>query len=359
MRFKRSAAIVITLENDDFVFHSTLSYQTCTANPTALEIVRRLGDWSDLEGIMAFFPGYSRASVDRSVQQLIELGALIVEGSDAAERDRDFEDLWLWGPLAAAYHFGARDTAFVSVEASHEALREQVKFIPSPRLYLLNEDRETDVLLSLQEKYREPFLTMARRRTNRVLLDQAITLQQLADCLLFSMAITGIIAEPEVVDLPVKMTPSGGGRNPYEAYVCVRNVEGVPPGVYHFSAMQRTLGIVDAEPPPPFPDMLAGQPWTANAAAVIFLVANFDRAMWKYHNAGAYRVVMLEAGHIAQNISLAATAHGLAANPTGAMSHDLVERTLHVGGITQSVVYALVMGAVEPVADEALWPKSA
>jgi SagB-type dehydrogenase family enzyme len=115
-------------------------------------------------------------------------------------------------------------------------------------------------------------------------------------------------------------------------------------GVYHYSAIDRTLGAVSGGPPPPFPSLLAGQDWTSKAAAVVFLVANFDRTMWKYHQPGAYRVTMIEAGHIAQNMILAAAKHGLAANPTGAMAPDLVEATLGVGGITQSVVYAIVLG---------------
>src|SRR6202040_3384069 len=106
----------------------------------------------------------------------------------------------------------------------------------------------------------------------------------------FSMAITAFIEDPETVDLPLKMTPSGGARNPYEAYVCVRNVTGLTPGTYHYSALEHSLGTVQDGQPPPFPAMLADQPWTATAAAVIFLVANFDRAMWKYRDPGAYRV---------------------------------------------------------------------
>jgi SagB-type dehydrogenase family enzyme len=185
---------------------------------------------------------------------------------------------------------------------------------------------------------------MARRRTDRRLRDEPIAVEALADCLHVSMAITALIDDPEIADLPLKMTPSGGGRNPYEAYVCVRNIVGVAPGAYHYSGMERSLGLVGPGPPPPFPDMMAGQSWTSAAAAVIFLVANFDRAMWKYHQPAAYNATMIEAGHIAQNIMLAATGHGLVANPVGALSLDTVERVLGVSGPTQAVVYALVLG---------------
>jgi len=359
VRVKRSSAIVVLLENDEFVFHNFLDQQTFTANPMALEILRRLHAWTDLEALRDFFPDYSRASIERSIDQLIELGALLVEESEAAAFDEDYVRTWAWGSLSAAYHFSARDGAFISAEDGVELLRQQAKFIPSPPLYQRNTNPATDIPLPIQGEYSEPFLTMAKRRTNRVMLDAPIALEQLADCFLFSMAITAFIENPDIVDLPLKMTPSGGGRNPYEAYVCVRNVTGLPPGTYHYSALDRTLGVVGEGAPPPFPTLLAGQQWTSTAAAVIFLVANFERPMWKYQDPHGYRVVMMEAGHIAQNIMLVATHYDFVANPSGAFSRSAVEETLHVGGVTQSVLYALVLGVPAPDSDAARDPTAA
>lgn len=336
------------MENDEFVFHNFLGQQTFSANPTALEILRRLHVWMDLEELRELLPGYSRESIERSVDQLIELGALIVEASDAAAQDDDYVRTWAWGPLAAAYHFSTQDGAFISADDSMAMLRQQAKFIPSPPLYQQNSKPDSDIALPMRENYPEPFLTMAQRRSNRVMQDAPITLEQLADCLLFSMAITAFIEDEDIVDLPLKMTPSGGARNPYEAFVCVRNVTGLAPGTYHYSALERTLGVVRAEPPPPFPTLLAGQEWTGTAAAVVFLVANFERSMWKYQDPHAYRVVVMEAGHIAQNIMLVATGHGFVANPSGAFSRGQVEETLGVGGVTQSVVYSIILGVPAP-----------
>jgi SagB-type dehydrogenase family enzyme len=344
MRLKRSSALVIRLENDEFVFHNVLGQKVFTANQTTLDILRRLYTWTDIEGLFAAMPGYSRESIVHAVRQLMDLGVVLDEDSAAADLDDDFATNWLWGPLTAAYHFGTRDGDFISAEDGESLLRQQVKFIPSPPLFTRNAHPETDVALPLREDYPEPFLTMARRRTDRIMIDAPITLEQLADCLQFSLAITALIEDPEIVDLPLKMTPSGGGRNPYEGYVCARRVEGLAPGTYHYSAIERTLGVVSVTPPPAFGSLVGNQEWASTASAVIFLVANFDRPMWKYHHPAAYRVTVLEAGHIAQNISLVATAHGLVANPTAALSQDLAEKTLGVGGVTQSVIYALVLG---------------
>ena len=344
MRIKRSSTFVVRLEGDQFVFHSYLAQQTFSTHPTALEIVRRLHSWVDRGALFEILPGYSRDSILRSIDQLIELGVIMTEGSEVADFDEAFTRSWVWGPLAAAYHFGARDGAYISAEDSVSMLRQQAMFSPSPRLFTTNPDPATAISLPPREDYPEPFLTMARRRTDRIMTDAPISIGQLSDCLLFSMAITAMIEDPDVVNLPLKMAPSGGARNPYEAYVCASRVTGLAPGSYHYSGLERTLAPTGVGAPPPFPDMLGGQQWTASSAAVIFLVANFDRVMWKYHDPAAYRVTYIEAGHIAQNIALVATKHGLVANPSGALSRRSVEETLGVGGVTQSVVYAIALG---------------
>ena len=344
MRIKRSGAIIVLLEGESFVFHNYLTQQTFSANPTTLEILRLLHDWTELGALQDIAPGYSSASISAAIDELKELGVVIAEDSEAADHEQDFSSRWLWGPLTAAYHLGSRQGDFLAAEDVDALLAEQIKFFPSPPLYTINDDPETDVALPVQDTYPEPFGTMARRRTNRFMQKAPIGLEGLADCFLFSMAITAMIEDPEIVDLPLKMTPSGGGRNPYEAYVCVRDVTGLSPGTYHYSALQGTLGRVRDGPPPAFPAMLANQDWTGNAAAVIFLVANFERSMWKYHHSSAYRITMIEAGHIAQNMMLVATHHGFVANPTGAMNLDLVESTLRVADLTRSAIYALVLG---------------
>jgi SagB-type dehydrogenase family enzyme len=348
MRIKRASALVLSLEYDDVVFHNFVEQRTFAAKPAALEIVRRLHSWTAADAACQMFPNHSRASVTRSIQQLIDAGALIEEGSPAAQRDDAYARAWLWGPWTGAYHFGTYAGTFVSDDASEAMQRQLAKVSPSPPLYRRNPDPSTALSVPLAETYAEPFLTMSRRRTNRVMLEEPIALAALSDCFLFSMAITAVLDARGIGELPLKMTPSGGARNPFEGYACIRNVEGVAPGVYHYSAMERSFGRVGEGPPPPFPPLLGAQDWTATAAAVIFLVANFERTMWKYHSSNAYRVICMEAGHIAQNMLLAATAHGLVANPTGLIDQRLVEQALGLDDLLQAPLYAVVIGVPEP-----------
>ena len=106
--------------------------------------------------------------------------------------------------------------------------------------------------------------------------------------------------------------PSGGGLYPLELYVLARHVTGLTSGVFHYSAISHA-----AEPVREFslPDrflseLFLGQPYVAAAAAIVVVTAVVERSLWKYGDRG-YRYILLEAGHAAQNLNLAATALGL------------------------------------------------
>ena len=143
--------------------------------------------------------------------------------------------------------------------------------------------------------------------------------------------------------LPLGMTPSGGARNPYEAYVVALGVDGLEPGVYHYSAADHDLGRISANHLPKISELVGGQEWADAMPCLVLLCAKLDRTMWKYEDANAYRVVLIEAGHIGQNIMLAATNHGLSACPTAALSHSAIKRLLGLDRLTDAPIYALTL----------------
>lgn len=71
--------------------------------------------------------------------------------------------------------------------------------------------------------------------------------------------------------------------------------------------------------------------------------AIFQRSKWKYHQR-AYRYVYLDAGHIAQNVALAAVALGLGSCQVAALYDDEVDALLGVDGTEESVIYMTVVG---------------
>ena len=74
------------------------------------------------------------------------------------------------------------------------------------------------------------------------------------------------------------------------------------------------------------------------------MTAVFPRTMWKYQFARAYRVVLLDAGHLCQTFCLVATWLGLAPFCTAALKDTLIEEDLGIDGIRESVLYIAGVG---------------
>jgi SagB-type dehydrogenase family enzyme len=88
----------------------------------------------------------------------------------------------------------------------------------------------------------------------------------------------------------------------------------------------------------------AGQRYFSGAAALFIMTAVFARTMWKYGRARAYRVVLLDAGHLGQTFCLTATRLGLAPFTTAALKDSLIENDLGIDGISESVLYVTGVG---------------
>lgn len=274
---------------------------------------------------------------------LLRLGLILIHGTPEAVREGEFESGWRWGHPAAALHFSLRDRGFVPVEVAEREQVERAEIRASPPLTKDNADA-TIVSMLPRPSAGDPLLTtMARRRTIRESTGASLPLRALSDMLFAGLGVTGRIRNA-AGELPLGMTPSGGARNPYEAYVHARRVDGLVPGVHHYSARDHTLGLVSQGEPPSPSEIVGSQPWVDDAAAVVLLVAHLDRTMWKYEDPNAYRVVLIEAGHIGQNMMLVATEAEWSACPSAA-----IDRTsaLRATGLRDELmiepVYALAL----------------
>lgn len=348
MQFRRAATLTTSFENGQIAVHNFLTKDNFTCSVECLEFLAKLDDWNPAAKLFEYFPETERRGLANQLTQLVEFNALVVKGTHQDEMDQKYRDEWQWGIVAGFYHFSVRNNQFMVGEATREFIRKRKAWRPSPILYKSNTDSIKCINLPKVDLISEPFALLRRRRSMRSLADNAISLEALSDCLFSGNGIVGFHDDEDFGHLPITMTPSGGARNPYELYVYARNVSGLQPGFYHYAALEHNLELVRAGEVN-VPEMLAGQTWPARAAAIVFLVAYYPRSMWKYHVATAYRVVLMEAGFIGQNIALAATYHGLSAVPSGAMAEAVIESYLGTPAIEAAVTLTLNIGVPESV----------
>jgi SagB-type dehydrogenase family enzyme len=146
----------------------------------------------------------------------------------------------------------------------------------------------------------------------------------------------------------LRTTPSAGALYPVETYIVVHSVQGIDPGVYHYSVERHELEqLRKGDFREPLADAAMGQGMAATANAVFVWTAVFQRCKWKYGQR-AYRYVYLDAGHIAQNVALAAVALGLASCQIGALYDDEVNALVGADGKEESVLYMTTVGTPRP-----------
>jgi SagB-type dehydrogenase family enzyme len=141
-----------------------------------------------------------------------------------------------------------------------------------------------------------------------------------------------------------RSAPSAGALYPVETYLAVHDVESIPSGLYHYAVKTHELEQLNAGD---FRLQAAqaalDQDMAYSANAVFFWTAVFERAKWKYRQR-AYRYVYLDAGHLAQNLALAAEGLRLGSCQIAALYDDEANGLLELDGISESVLYMSVVG---------------
>jgi SagB-type dehydrogenase family enzyme len=82
----------------------------------------------------------------------------------------------------------------------------------------------------------------------------------------------------------------------------------------------------------------------ATAAVVFVWSAVFERCKWKYGQR-AYRYIYLDAGHVAENLALAAVSLNLGTCEIGALYDDQVNAIVGIDGVEESTICMAVVGA--------------
>jgi SagB-type dehydrogenase family enzyme len=186
---------------------------------------------------------------------------------------------------------------------------------------------------------------IARRRSTRDFACEPMSPDVLAALLDAGYGVTGALeSEAGGPVLRLRSVPSGGALYPLELYAAVLRVGGLEPGLYHFDPLSPGLEVIRLGLAAAELEALSTYPGVVSSCAVLILVAViFGRTRFKY-GLRAYRFALLEAGHVGQNLVLAATALGIAAVPLGAFYDRRTDAFLGLDGVNESTLYTVALG---------------
>jgi SagB-type dehydrogenase family enzyme len=143
-----------------------------------------------------------------------------------------------------------------------------------------------------------------------------------------------------------RTSPSAGALYPVETYVAIHRVTGLDPGIWHLHIPDFALELVAAgDCRQALVGACLSQQFMGTAAAAFIWTGILNRARAKYRER-AIRYIFLDAGHICQNLMLAATALGLGCCPVGAFFDSEVEQLVQVDGQEEVALYLAAVGAV-------------
>ncbi|MCY7192188.1 SagB/ThcOx family dehydrogenase [Streptococcus gallolyticus] len=139
-----------------------------------------------------------------------------------------------------------------------------------------------------------------------------------------------------------RVTPSGGALYPLELYgLILEDCGKIKRGLYHYRPSLNAIELIsDDEEVFDIGSYIMMLQNLENPSVIFFTTAIFNRMTFKY-DARAYRYLLLEAGAMAQNISLVATKYNLVSTFIGGTDDFKVEKVLGIDGVNESLVNCL------------------
>lgn len=152
-------------------------------------------------------------------------------------------------------------------------------------------------------------------------------------------------------DVPKRTYPSPGALYPTEPYLFVLRGEDLDPGLYYYNAQAHALRVIErrdrdelvAALEDAFLASVGQLPSISELSLVVALSGAFGRLKFKYGPRG-YRYVLLECGHLAQNLLLLAAGLGLGGIPYAGFRDDQLNDLIGIDGVDEGVVYTLFFG---------------
>ena len=187
------------------------------------------------------------------------------------------------------------------------------------------------------------------RRSVRAFDDAPITQKQLSFLLWSTQGIQEVRNNGYATFRPV---PSGGARHPFELYFIAISVEGLKQGIYRYAPLEHKgekkaavefkgeLDNYDKK----IAELFLNYP-PKNVSVVLLLSCVAYRSEWRYGRL-AHRPMLIDLGHVGQNIMLSASALGLGSCCYAAYDQKLCDNILNIDGYEEYTVYVCSAGNI-------------
>jgi SagB-type dehydrogenase family enzyme len=347
VQFRRSRSLVCYWQGRKLVVENYARRSRVEVTPLACEILNAFDRWRPASILPRLFPGASADSLADAVVRLVHSG-LLDRSSAARDRRADALETWKdWSPAASFFHFSTKDGhAPIEPDVDTRQLRRRARSLGVPPPTKRYPHARHVALPPAMREGELPRLLLERRTWRRFSRRRPVDIDKVATLLGLTFGVQLWLDMPGIGRVALKTSPSGGARHPIEAYVLAPRVDGLDTGLYHYDGAAHRLELIRrGATRKELVEYVNGQWWFADAAFIVLMTAVFARTRWKYPASRAYRVVLIDAGHLCQTFCLVATWLGLAPFCTMALADSKIERALRIDGVTESILYTVGVGA--------------
>ena len=226
---------------------------------------------------------------------------------------------------------------------------DQMKDLPQPPLQkVYDKDSEIIDLIPIKKiniTKDNLIQNIQNRKSHRQYKDIPLTLEELSFLLWASQGVKSIYERDNKSYATFRTVPSGGSRHPFETYLLINNITGLKKGLYRYLAIEHKLMFLHKleNQSEKITDATLGQKFTGTAAAVFIWSCVAYRGEWRY-NIAAHKAMLLDAGHICQNLYLACEGINAGTCAIAAYDQEKVDTIIDVDGENEFSVYLSPVG---------------
>jgi SagB-type dehydrogenase family enzyme len=226
---------------------------------------------------------------------------------------------------------------------------DQNRGVPAPAVEKAWDPQKKRITLTAIPDLLERFpidLTQAilHRISHRTFQDVPLTKDELSFLLWATQGVRQRRADHAVL----RTVPSAGCRHTFETYVVVFAAVDIPPGVYRYLPLEHNLVLEFAEENlhQAIADACLHQVFVGESAVVFVWTTIPYRMEWRYSIA-AHRAILLDAGHVCQNLYLACQAIQAGTRAIAAYDQQKMDTLLRADGADEFTVYCAPVGKVQ------------
>lgn len=186
---------------------------------------------------------------------------------------------------------------------------------------------------------------ISNRRSHRKYTEDPLSITELSYLLWTTQGLHKVIDTDYAT---LRSVPSAGARHPYETYLIVNNVTELEKGLYRYLPFNNALLFIHhiEDLDTKLDRATLGQNFVSKSAIVFIWSCIPYRNEWRYH-IGGHKPMILDAGHICQNLYLACESIRCGTCAIAAYNQLLMDDLIGVNGEDEFVVYLSPVGRID------------